>query len=404
MHRPINRLIILFFISFVCPFIIGDFFGNKPFENLFFAIIIFVVIQLVLELLFQISFFLANGKRYIKKKDLSFNDLYIEPHPYLPFVYKKEFNGPKTQKFNYPLNPNSILPQLKSNNFRFFNGVNGDRDILIPKPKRLIRINCMGSSTTGNYISVNNKTYSYPIQLEEQLKTNFNNVEVNNCAMGGYNSVDMLVRFSLSVIDTEPDFLLLMPGYTDVKSYFTPSYDSDYSHSRKGLGEIYWKLLIRSKIPNFQLQYINYITSEWIPEFSMRNNVLDAISKGGFDDKINPEIGLQKYKRNIQSIIDISKSRDIDTVLCTYCMYMYDEIKEKKVHKLYNEIVTKENMVLKDLAKKNNLLLIDVANLMPKKSSNFVDSIHYSHKGMKTLANIISENLIKSFKNKFINE
>ena len=38
-----------------------------------------------------------------------------------------------------------------------FCGVNGDREMLTPKPKGLFRINCIGASTTGNYIVENGK-------------------------------------------------------------------------------------------------------------------------------------------------------------------------------------------------------------------------------------------------------
>lgn len=44
--------------------------------------------------------------------------------------------------------------------------------VVIPKPKKLIRINCIGASTTGNYIEENNKIYSYPLELERILKKN----------------------------------------------------------------------------------------------------------------------------------------------------------------------------------------------------------------------------------------
>ena len=62
-----------------------------------------------------------------------------------------------------------FTPQLKTNNYGFINGTNGNRKIEIPKPKNLIRINCIGGSTTGNYVSLNNHIYSYPLELEKIL-------------------------------------------------------------------------------------------------------------------------------------------------------------------------------------------------------------------------------------------
>ena len=79
------------------------------------------------------------------------------------------------------------------------NGINGDRDVVIPKPRDIIRINCIGSSTTQNYLTINNTNYSYPLELEKILSKKFNKkIEVNNFGQGGYNSADILVRFLIT--------------------------------------------------------------------------------------------------------------------------------------------------------------------------------------------------------------
>jgi hypothetical protein len=393
--RPIFRLTLVITIFIIIPFLGGIFFGKSPSHIIYITFVTFIILNLVFEILFRFFFKILNESSYIPKKRIAFDELYIEPHPYLPYVYKKNFKGPKSSRLKYPLCTDYYSAELKSNNIRFYDGSNGDREVVIPKPKGLIRIICMGSSTTGNYISENNKNYSYPIELEKELKKKYKkNIEVNNCAMGGYNSAELIVQFILNIIDTKPDYLIITPGFTDIKSYFTPNYDSDYSHSRKNLAEIYWRILVQSKIPKPPLQYIDFIINEWFPEFNMRNNVLDAVSKGGLDVKIKPEKGLEIFRRNLKIIVDLCKTNDIELVLCTYCMYLYDEIKNDQISSLYYKTVLKENKIIKNLAIENNLLLIDNASLMPKENSNFVDSIHYTIKGMKTFAKIISDQLV----------
>ena len=175
-----------------------------------------------------------------------------EPHPYLPFIYKKNFVGGRAEQTNYPLHPELKSLPLTTNNLGYFNGEDGSRDILIPKPKDLIRINCLGASTTGNYLHFENKVYSYPLELEKILrKKTSKKLEVNNCAQGGYNSADSLVRFLLKDIDTNPDILIIYHAINDIRSYLTPGFTSDYSHSRKNLGEVYWKFFIGSKNTKF---------------------------------------------------------------------------------------------------------------------------------------------------------
>ena len=230
-----------------------------------------------------------------------------EPHPYLPFIYKKNFVGGRAEQTNYPLHPELKSLPLTTNNLGYFNGEDGSRDILIPKPKDLIRINCLGASTTGNYLHFENKVYSYPLELEKILrKKTSKKLEVNNCAQGGYNSADSLVRFLLKDIDTNPDILIIYHAINDIRSYLTPGFTSDYSHSRKNLGEVYWKFFIGSKIPNLQIRFINYLKNKFLFPSSEQYSLLEIIRKGQIDPKMDYTNGLKTYRRNIQHIIDIS--------------------------------------------------------------------------------------------------
>ena len=74
--------------------------------------------------------------------------------------------------------------------------------------QKIFRINCLGASTTQNYLQFNNEVYSYPLELEKILKTkSHKNIEVNNCGSGGYTSSDILVRTLLQNLDTDPNVI-----------------------------------------------------------------------------------------------------------------------------------------------------------------------------------------------------
>ena len=185
-NKPFNILIFIVIIFLIFPYLIGSFIGNSLSEKLIIFLITFLILIVIAEFLFLFLYRLYNGSKYIFIKKIPFEKLYVESHPYLRFIYKRHFQGPASEKLNYPLHSNYFSPNLKTNNFRFFNGPNGDRDIVVPKPKSLTRINCIGASTTGNYISENNDNFSYPLELEKILKSKTDkNIEVNNCGMGG---------------------------------------------------------------------------------------------------------------------------------------------------------------------------------------------------------------------------
>ena len=60
-------------------------------------------------------------------KKIPFDKLVVEPHPSLPFVYKKKFRIPtRMEKLNYALGTNYNAPDLTSNSLGFYNGLKGE--------------------------------------------------------------------------------------------------------------------------------------------------------------------------------------------------------------------------------------------------------------------------------------
>lgn len=82
-------------------------------------------------------------------------------------------------------------------------------------------------------------------------------------------------------------------------------------------------------------------------------------------------------------------------ILRTFCHFLYDEIKNNPKHLVYEKNVNLENIIIRDLASKNNITCVDKANLISKKEENFVDSIHFTPTGMKAIAKNISKAIIE---------
>ena len=394
--KPLNVFLQIIIFFLLIPFLISSFLANTFTEKVLYFITSILITTLFCEFLFLFLYRVLNGAHYQFLKKIEFKKFVYEPHPYLPFIYKKKHNKGlgKTEKIIYPLNSKVEIPDLTTNNLRYLNGENGDRDILVPKPHDLIRINCLGGSTTLNYVKVDNKNYSYPLELERVLKKKFNkNLEVNNCAQGGYNSADLFVRYALQNIETKPDYIIIYHAYNDIRSYLTPDFTPDYFHSRKNLGEVYWKYYLGSKTPNIPLSFINYLTNKFLLPPEARNTILEAIQKGELDVSLDYSEGLKIYERNLQHTINLSQCNNIKIILGTYCFYLYPEIENDPLHRLYQKIVSEENEIMKKLAIKNNLILVDAASLINKDKSNFLDSVHFSAQGMGLLAKSFAEKI-----------
>ncbi len=350
---------------------------------------LFIVCVLVIfELIFKVFYWLTYQKPYKILDKVPYKNIYVESHPYLPFIYKKNFSTEIMSRADYPLHRGKyFFGAYGTNNLGFLNGLDGYRNVSFKKEKGLIKINCVGASTTGNYIIYKNKDYSYPMELEKILNYgNKGHFEVNNCGQGGYNSADILIRFSLQVVETKPDIVILYHAYNDIASYLTPNFMSDYSHCRVNIGDSLWKFRMIDSLPNIPLHFINYLFDSWFP-VSVRNSLSDLISRGKIDLSLDPSEGLRVYKRNIQAFIDVCKRNEIQLILSTFCFYLHEEASNSKTHLRYQEIVNMENEIMKELAEKNKLKLVDNASLIPKEEQFFVDTIHFTPEGMNRLAN-----------------
>jgi len=396
---------LLITVIFVLPLFIENFSSNGYFDLFIFkvlaTIIIYFVVSLAILILAEISFrflyFLIKREMYIPQKRAKAKNLYAKPHPYIPYVNKPNFKIRGNVNTNYPLNRGKFThSELTTNNMGFANGPNGDRDVSINKPEHLYRINCLGASTTGNYISEGNKNYSYPLELEKLLnKVCSKEVEVNNFGLGGYNSADILVRFILEIVETNPDMIIIYHAHNDISSYLTPNFKYDYSHSKINLGENYWKFEIVEKIPFLPFQFINFILEKWFP-IGVRNSLLNFITIGKMNLDIDPKQGLQVYRRNIEYLIEVCKKRNIEVVLSTYAHFLHNDIRDSKLHRKLREIIFKENEIMRDLSRLHKLTIVDNANLIPSEEKYFLDSLHFTPEGMKLLAKNIAKN-IKSY-------
>ncbi len=407
----LSTFIFLAFLPLIVVIIFGwNFFVGRfpiPLETLslkvlaitFVFLLVSIFFLLSIEVFFRAIYFIVRKEIYVPEGRVKSNKLYAKPHPYLPFVYKSQFATQENKTAKYPLHKGKFtFSELTTNNLGFTNGLNGDRDVLTEKPSHLYRINCLGASTTGNYISRDGKNFSYPLELEALLTQRYETeVEVNNFGLGGYNSADILIRFLLEVVDTCPDMIIIYHGHNDIKSYLTPNFKADYSHSRINLGENYWKFEIGEKLPLLNFHFFNFLLERWFP-VGLRNSLLDFVSKGNIDLNIDPKQGLAIYKRNLEYLIGICKLRNIEVVLSTYAHFLYDDIKESQLHKKYGEIISEENKIIKDLAYQYKIPVVDNANLIPQEEKYFLDSIHFTPEGMQLLAKNFADSLKINFK------
>jgi len=103
---------------------------------------------------------------------------------------------------------------FQTNNFGY-----ASEDFVVPKPKGVFRILCLGGSTTeeqGELVSYPGEG-SYPNRLQRLLRQRFPNraIEVVNCGIGGKSSTDSVMLLPDYLL-LEPDLFLMYDGVNDV--------------------------------------------------------------------------------------------------------------------------------------------------------------------------------------------
>ena len=104
---------------------------------------------------------------------------------------------------------------------------------------------------------------------------------------------------------------------------------------------------------------------------------------------------METYRRNIEHLIHVCKGNEISLVFSTFCYFLYPEIENNPRHLKYREGTLDENRVLKELADKHDLPLVDNFNLVPYEKKYFVDSVHFSPEGMGEVAKNLSKPVIE---------
>lgn len=335
------------------------------------------------EVLFRILYWLRTGTQPERFIRIPFEHLHAEPHPYMPYAYKRNFTPGTDMRrdmtANYPLHKGRFsFCSPAFNNFRLQNGPERNHHVTVPKPEGLFRVLCLGGSTTGNYIEENGIPYSYPMELEKALRERHpdRDIEVVNGGMGGRTSADLLIHFLLSLVDTDPDAVVLYHGHNDLGPSLTPGFNADYSHARRNLGEAYNTYRVRAMFPDLPFALYNYLLNSLFPG-NLTNSLLQnvTLSTPDLDGEFK---GTGTYKRNLRHVIDVCKTRGIRVVCSTFCHHTYDEIRKCPRHNKFLEGLALENQAMRELAEESGALFIDAAGSMPDDDAYFVDSIHFT--------------------------
>ena len=315
--------------------------------------------------------------RYVLFTSIDPKEFAFTPHPYLSY---------------YPT-PN-YRKGLTSHNSM---GYRSD-EFPLEKPSEVYRIVVLGGSSTYD-VSIKDNANTFTAQLERLLKDDYGyqNVQVINAGVPGYNSWEILVNLEFRVLDLDPDLIIIYEGTNDVHARMVePSaYRGDDLGRRQAwhvpsvaLWEHSALLRILSRAMNLtrQISIDDFVSSStyvsWPYEYRLSEDNLDPIEIL----KENPPI---YFRRNLENMSAIAKEHDVEIMFSTwaYSPYLNDYASEG----YYQQGFQENNSVVKEVAADQQIPLFDFVEVMPQDAKYWADGRHVNEAGALVKARLFAE-------------
>ncbi|HML94432.1 MAG TPA: SGNH/GDSL hydrolase family protein [Thermodesulfobacteriota bacterium] len=251
------------------------------------------------------------------------------------------------------------------------------------KPEGVFRIAVLGGSTTYNIgINDNDKTFTAVMERELRDKYGYENVEVINAGVGGYNSWETLINLEFRVLDIDPDLVIEYEGTNDVHARFVDpaSYKSDDSGRRKQWDpppvpilehSALFRVILRKTGITKQVGIGNFVTPDtaYGPYSVAKHDPMELLDK-------NPPIF---FERNLRNMVAITKAGGVDMVFVTWAWSPYMDDYASTPH--YQRGFREMNEVLEKVAAENGIPLFDFEAVMPDDKKYWGDGRHENELG-----------------------
>ena len=315
--------------------------------------------------------------RYVLFTTIDPKEFAFTPHPYLSY---------------YPT-PNYRKGLTSHNSLGYRND-----EFSLQKPGGIYRIVALGGSSTYD-VSIKDNADTFTAQLERLLKEDYGyqNVQVINAGVPGYNSWEILVNLEFRVLDLNPDLVIIYEGTNDVHARMVePSaYRGDDLGRRQAwqippvaLWEHSTLLRILSRAMNFtrQVSIDDFVSSptyvSWPYEYRLSEDNLDPAEIL----KKNPPI---YFRRNLENMSAIAKEHDVTILLTTWAHSPY--LKDYAAQDYYQHGFQEINDVVKVVAADQQVPFFDFAAVMPQDAKYWADGRHVNEAGAFEKARLFAE-------------
>lgn len=290
------------------------------------------------------------------------------------------------------------------------NPVDPPESLSLDKKDGTFRIMCLGGSTTKNIGLPPAKRY--PSMLQAILKEHYPGVdiEVINAGTTWYTSKHSFISYATYWEDWNPDLIIIMHAINDLSRSFSPP---DYAIGEyNDLWTHFYGASIRgAKPPTFEKYLLGYFEipiNAWYAGFRWKER----------DYPPEHYVSIEAFEKNMKKLVKYAAGGARDILLVTQpSLYKETMSDDAMKHLYFGKTIANTrlnfvqraypspksfygamrlfNEITKKLALKEDIAVVDAAELITGDLRNFRDDVHYTEEGARLLAGVIAEVIVK---------
>lgn len=279
-----------------------------------------------------------------------------------------------------------------------------DRDI--PKPDDAYRIVILGGSTTFGLLM--QPFQAYPSQMERIFGRDYGyeNIEVINAGVIGYDTWNSLVNLSFRVLELEPDMIIIYHAMNDMhpREQLLPECYQGMNYHRGINAEASVLQLDAQWFSPSSLHRFVFINFGWMENPISLTGSMEQTIPCYFESQesdMSPEERVANnppvyFERNMRTMLSIAEGYDIEVMLATWA---YDNNAEGQYAETYWQTgIAEHNAITSQLAEEYDTLFLDFASSAIAEDSVYWldDYVHQSAEGHVFQAEAFTEYLIST--------
>ena len=276
----------------------------------------------------------------------------------------------------------------------------------VEKPNGTTRIVCFGGSTTEERIN----GMHYPLALQSLLRRRLgrNTIEAINVGNAAYTTTHSIILLEFDVIYWKPDIVIISHNINDLIVSYWSGLTFDYSNK---YGDEYFASPISKdtiSCTNLLLQHsrLYWVMRNRLKRIFARADVRSA-RRGHYPETPDP-LAVQIFRQNLSTFIQIARSHGITVMLATQGMVpkeeyfrplFFEPYNDKVIYPFHDEFVKHFryfNEIIRQVAREENVWLVDNERLFTGQASYFKDYVHNNARGLDKLAQNYADFIIEN--------